>query len=140
MSEEIYQAEDRASPLNQVHQKNIDKWLNGDEDFKIIIEYEISAIEKAEAKQKKEEHNCPNCVISLCLNKNCTHFQEGFDNVEHYKDATRKCACRCGKAFKNFRKLLDHILDERNKALNTKKEAVEMAKKFGINLDVYEPL
>jgi hypothetical protein len=72
-TEKIYQAEDRTLPLNEMHQKNIDNWLNGDEDFKQIIEYEINATEKLKVEKRR-------------------------------------------------------------------KEAIEMAKKFGINLDVYEPL
>lgn len=87
MSEEIYQAEDRASPLNQVHQKNIDKWLNGDESFKHIILYELYCLQNSEKKKAIEESKEP--IVAQCLDCGKYMTQKESDNHKCPKHGDR---------------------------------------------------
>lgn len=46
-NEQIYQADDRNFPLNQMRQDLVDQWLDGVAKTKGLLEYELSAIEQS---------------------------------------------------------------------------------------------
>jgi hypothetical protein len=46
-NKKIYQADDRNFPLNEMRQDLVDKWLGDDPNYKALLEYELSAIGRA---------------------------------------------------------------------------------------------